>query len=233
MWPLIIAGFTLGLFSSIHCVGMCGPIALALPVYHLGTGKRIVSLLLYNIGRVVTYAVMGLLFGLIGRRLHIAGLQQWISIALGLLILVFLVYSHKRSLGLPGPAAWVYGKVQASMGKILKVKSTGGLFFLGMLNGLLPCGMVYLAIAGALSTNNVWDGSLFMISYGAGTLPTMLTLSLFGFMISLKARNNMKSMIPYMVALMAFLLILRGMNLGIPFISPMINHDPGVPVSCH
>jgi uncharacterized protein len=233
MWPLIITGFTLGLISSIHCVGMCGPIALALPVYHLPAPKRMAGLVLYNVGRVVTYAVLGLLFGLIGRKLHMAGLQQWLSIALGLLILLFLFYSHNKAISLPGPAAWIYGKVQASMAKMLKVKSTGGLFLLGMLNGLLPCGMVYLAVAGALSTNNLWDGSLFMVSYGSGTIPAMLTLSLFGVMISVKARNHMKSLIPYMVALMAFLLILRGMNLGIPFISPLINHDPGTPVSCH
>ena len=90
----------------------------------------------------------------------------------------------------------------------------------------------HFALITALNAESVLQSVIFMFIFGTGTLPAMLTLSLFGFMISLKARNNMKSMIPYMVAVMAFLLILRGMNLGIPFISPIINHDPGTPVSC-
>jgi uncharacterized protein len=234
MWTIIISGFTLGLISSIHCVGMCGPIALALPVHHLAGAKRVFSLVLYNIGRLITYSILGLTFGLLGRKLHIAGLQQWLSICIGVLIIVFLVYSYQRKTGIKiAGGDWFHMKVQVLMGKLLHSKSLSGLTMLGILNGLLPCGMVYLAIAGAVNTNKVWDGSLFMMMYGVGTLPAMLTLSLFGFMISLKARNNLKNIMPFLVGAIAILLILRGMNLGIPFISPEINHHTGTAVSCH
>ena len=213
---------------------MCGPIALALPVHHFAAAKRITALLMYNLGRVITYTFIGLIFGLLGRRLHIAGLQQWLSVSMGVLIILFLVYTWQRKSRLaPLAGLWYQTRLQNVMGRLMRSTSMTGLMALGMLNGLLPCGMVYLAIAGALNTNHIWDGSLFMMMYGLGTLPAMLTLSVFGFMISIQVRNNMKRMMPYLLGIMAVLLILRGLNLGIPMISPEINHNSGTPVSCH
>lgn len=104
---------------------------------------------------------------------------------------------------------------------------------MGMANGLLPCGMVYIAIAGALSTADVVSGVLFMAFFGAGTLPAMMMISYFGKMISLSARSSMRKAVPYFVAVMGILLILRGLNLGIPFISPEMPAVSGQVVSCH
>ncbi len=99
LWPVAIAGFTLGAAGSLHCVGMCGPLSLALPLYHLTAVNKFLSLLLYQVGRIITYSIIGLLFGLAGRRIYIAGYQQWFSIVMGLIVLcVALLYICKKEI---------------------------------------------------------------------------------------------------------------------------------------
>lgn len=233
-WDLTIAGLTLGLISSFHCVGMCGPIAFALPVQHFSPVSKIAATLSYHIGRIGTYAAMGGLFGLLGRQVYLAGFQQWFSISLGLIILVLLIFYYQQKKRLqPG---WI-SKFQATlmnvMGKLLRRPKPASFFLLGMANGLLPCGMVYLAIAGALSTNQVPDGIGFMAAFGAGTLPALLALNWFGHMASIQLRNRIRQLTPYVIAVTGVLLILRGLNLGIPYISPVLESARGAAVNCH
>jgi sulfite exporter TauE/SafE len=209
---------------------MCGPLALALPVHHLPRVQQVTAILLYNLGRVFTYAFMGALFGWLGRSIYIAGFQQWFSITLGCMILVIVF------LGTGFTPAWLrryHGKVQQWMGRLLSSPRMSHYALLGMANGLLPCGMVYLAIAGALSATNVEQSVVFMIAFGSGTLPAMLVLSLFGVHIKLSVRQQLKKAVPYVVACMGILLILRGMNLGIPFVSPVMAGAPQAVISCH
>ncbi len=234
IWEAIIAGGTLGLISSFHCVGMCGPLALSLPVAHLSSPLQSFALVLYNLGRVVTYAAMGLLFGLTGRQIFIAGWQQWFSIALGVIILLLaLQYFFFKNLYQPQWLQRFYSKVQQWMGYFLRSRNISAYLLLGMANGLLPCGMVYLAIAGALSTQQVQESVLFMASFGAGTLPAMLALSLIGLKMDLTVRKQIRKVMPVVVASVAIILILRGMNLGIPFISPVLATANGEAASCH
>ena len=234
MGEAAIAGILLGLVSSFHCVGMCGPLALALPVHHLKQGKQVTAVLLYNTGRVGTYSLAGLLFGLVGRGIYMAGVQQWFSIAMGVLILALVVLSYFLHSSLtPSWLRSFHYKVQQVMGRLLQLHSPHHYLLLGMANGLLPCGMVYLAIAGAVSTASVSQSVLFMASFGAGTVPAMLAFSLFGAHIKLSLRKQMKKLVPYVMACMAVLLILRGLNLGIPFISPVLPDAPQQAVSCH
>lgn len=225
----------LGLFSSMHCVGMCGPLAMALPVHHLAGIKRFTALLLHQIGRIVTYASMGLLFGFAGRHIYIAGFQQWFSIGMGVLVLALLVlyYYYKKNVQ-PSFMQAFYKKIQGAI--IVLLRSPKGMLtylLLGMVNGLLPCGMVYVAIAAALTSSTVSHGVLFMILFGLGTLPAMLAMSYFGTSLGLNIRHAMRKAVPYGIALMAVVLILRGMNLGIPFISPVLQSAPGAVVDCH
>lgn len=234
IWEAIIAGGTLGLISSFHCVGMCGPLALSLPVAHLSGPLQTIALFLYNLGRVVTYTAMGLLFGLTGRQIFIAGWQQWFSIALGVIILLLaLQYFFFKNLYQPQWLQRFYGNVQQWMGYFLRSRNISAYLLLGMANGLLPCGMVYLAIAGALSTQQVQESVLFMASFGAGTLPAMLALSLIGLKMDLTVRKQIRKVMPVLVASVAIILILRGMNLGIPFISPVLATANGEAASCH
>lgn len=231
---ILIAGLSLGALSSFHCVGMCGPLALALPVQNLGRTKKQFALFSYHIGRVTTYALLGAIFGLLGRQVYIAGFQRWFSILLGIMVLLILaqfIYS-KQSIQ-PGIINQFQNKVRQLMGYFLRARKPFSFLLLGMANGLLPCGMVYLAIAGALNSNSLWDGIFFMTAFGLGTFPAMLTLSFFGFMANITARNNIKKLTPYIIAVMGILLILRGLNMGIPYLSPLLEPTHGSAIQCH
>jgi sulfite exporter TauE/SafE len=232
-WQLLISGFALGIVSSFHCVGMCGPIALSLPVYYLPHPKKLIGILFYHSGRIFLYALLGLFFGFVGRQFYLAGLQQYFSIALGCIILLILLQTTfgKQFIHIP-----LFDQFQEKLQNIIAIyiqkKQLYGMLFLGMANGLLPCGMVYLAITGAMATGNLIGGVAFMTVFGLGTFPAMFLLTYFGSFISLKVRNNMKKAIPFFVATMAILLILRGLNLNIPMVSPVMNNTAAHVVDC-
>lgn len=234
-WAVIIAGLSLGAVSSLHCVGMCGPLALALPVHHLSKTQQLLSLFLYQLGRIITYSAFGLLFGFAGRTVYIAGFQQWFSIVMGIvvLLLVILYRVYKNPLQ-PSVFKNLFSALQSYMIKAFRSKkSSGGFLLLGMANGFLPCAMVYVAIAGALTTTEVSHSVVFMAMFGAGTLPAMMIIGYFGKMASLPVRNMFRKSIPVFMTIMAIVLILRGMNLGIPFISPILQGPFGDAVVCH
>ena len=233
-WQLIITGFLLGTVSSFHCVGMCGPIALSLPVQYLAPQQKTIGIFLYNIGRITVYSLLGLLFGFVGRQVYLGGFQKGFSIVLGGLLLLILLQSMLKKKLLPDkflnkPTL----KLQQFIMRYMQQKKLYGLFILGAANGLLPCGMVYFAVTGAMATGSVTGGVLFMAAFGTGTFPAMFALSFFGSMISLKARNMMKRAVPYVMLSMGILLILRGLNLNIPYISPFIPGASQNTVRCY
>lgn len=230
---LLLSGLALGLISGFHCVGMCGPIAFSLPIHYLSTTKKLIGILWYNFGRVVTYSLLGLFFGFIGRQFYLGGFQQRFSIFLGTIILIILLQSifNKKVIHL-NFLNKTNIKLQQFIGKYIQQKQLYGMFLIGVANGLLPCGMVYFAIAGALATGTILGGILFMAFYGLGTMPLMILLSYFGFMINISVRNTMKKLVPYFIAAMAVLLILRGMNLNIPYVSPHLENSASKVISC-
>ena len=233
-WQLLISGFVLGVISSFHCVGMCGPIAFSLPLHYLPASKKLTGIVLYNMGRVSMYSLLGLFFGFIGRQIFLGGFQQWFSIILGSLMLFFLIQSvfYKQFFHfklLPG----VNNILQLLIRSYIHKKQLYGMYLIGAANGLLPCGMVYFAIAGALASGNVLNGVGFMLVFGLGTVPLMILLSFFGFMVNISARNLVKKLIPFFIAAMGILLILRGLNLGIPYLSPFLGNSASDTISCH
>ena len=228
----IIAGFTLGLFGSLHCVGMCGPLALALPAPFAKRNKQITSSLFYNAGRVVTYSLLGLLFGLIGKSFSLIGFQQLFSIIAGssMMVLTLLYFVFKQSY----QPRWFRDftwKIQSFIAATLQKQS--GSFWVGMANGLLPCGMVYAAITGALVSNSITNATVFMASFGLATVPALLLLMLFGSGIPLHVRLKLRKLTPLVMMVVAALLILRGMNLGIPYISPQFQTAAAETIHCH
>ncbi|AEV98302.1 hypothetical protein A4D02_22895 [Niastella koreensis] len=234
MWSIVTAGLVLGLISSLHCIGMCGPLMLALPVRHLEKWKQVMTIFLYNTGRVITYTLIGALLGLAGRRIYLAGFQRWFTIVLGVVMLgLAFNYFYKQASVQPKWMQAVHIRIQQLMLRFIRSNNPGGYFLLGMANGLLPCGMVYLAIAGAVTANSVINSMLFMFLFGVGTIPAMFALGVFGLRITMPVRQQMKAAMPYVVVAMAVILILRGLNLGIPFISPVIADVPGHVISCH
>ena len=210
--------FGLGLVGSLHCAGMCGPLALALPNSGVSAPGHLAGRLAYNLGRVITYCLLGVVFGSLGETLLLAGIQRWVSILLGVALLVGLFAS--RRLVLWRPVTGLVNRLKHPMSGLLRRHSTGSLLALGLLNGLLPCGLVYVAGAGATATGGVVSGLIYMAAFGAGTVPMMLAISLSGKLIPVSIRLKLVKAIPVSVFLLGALLILRGMALGIPYVSP-------------
>lgn len=221
---MLWSAFLIGLFGSFHCIGMCGPIALALPIQNDNRLNLIVGRLLYNIGRAITYATFGLVFGLVGQSLSLAGFQQSASIFAGVLILSMVLLPSKitQKIYLLKPAYGFTNILKRKFGTLLKRKSIASTFMIGLLNGFLPCGLVYIAVAGAIASGGYFDGAAYMFVFGIGTLPIMLSVSLAGNFIGLNVRKRIHKIIPAFMIVLAFLFILRGMNLGIPYISPQL-----------
>lgn len=222
--------FLLGFVGSAHCAGMCGPLALALP----GGGTRatfVVGRLLYNLGRMATYMLMGAFFGLLGHGFALAGLQRWVSLVLGIVILVGVFVSPRFANALPVTrfVSWL----KATLGRLFQQRALTSLFGVGLLNGLLPCGLVYIACAGATATGNLWSGVDYMIAFGLGTVPMMLAISLIGTKLQFVLRLRLQRLIPASLAILGALLLLRGMALGIPYVSPNLPAQPGAASCCH
>jgi uncharacterized protein len=218
----LTSAIILGLVTGFHCIGMCGPIALALPLKKESKFSKISSALLYNIGRSVTYTFMGLIFGFFGQSFAMAGFQKWVSLIMGVLMILYVVFPaiFKNRFDIDKYAFKYVGKLRFRLGKLFGKRSYSSLFFIGLLNGLLPCGPVYAALAGAIATGSAISGSLFMFIFGIGTIPVMLSISLLGSKISLRSKKKFSKLIPITILLIGFLFVMRGLGLGIPFLSP-------------
>ncbi len=229
----LFGAITLGFLGSFHCVGMCGPIALALPVGNAAGLKRVLLIFIYNAGRVLTYGFFGALFGLIGQTAAFAGFQQLFSITMGCLILIVLLLPNQLTFTNKMGTA-VFSFFQNLRNKLSSLFSQNGarpLFLIGLLNGLLPCGLVYLGAAGAAATGSILNGALFMSFFGLGTIPAMIALPVFGRYAGLSIRNGIRKMSPFIVGAVAILLIVRGLNLGVPYLSPKLGDDQKM--TCH
>lgn len=221
MEGVLLAGFLLGLASNFHCIGMCGPIAIAIPVNRSNNLTIALGALQYNLGRITTYAILGLLIGSIGITINTFGILQWLSIIAGFGLILYAWRKYFQNIvSLKLPSTGIQPILNKGLGKIIKSKSPFKLLFLGALNGLLPCGMVFVALGNALLTGNVIPSALAMIAFGIGTLPAMIALTFMANKINASARKKLNRIVPYMLTLVGLLIILRGMNLGIPFISP-------------
>ncbi|MDX2247585.1 MAG: sulfite exporter TauE/SafE family protein [Bacteroidia bacterium] len=228
---MFLPAFFLGLFSSLHCIGMCGPIALALPGGRKQGGAFLLRRLTYNLGRIVTYTLLGAVVGVFGETLSFAGFQQGLSIALGAVLLGLIIATANWETKLHIiPGRWLY-RLKNRMGAFLRNDSYPSQFNIGILNGFLPCGFVYLGLAGALATGDFFDGMVYMAVFGLGTLPAMLGLSMASGFLPATLNTKLRPILRGVAIVFAFLLILRGMNLGIPYVSPIIS-SPGEAVVC-
>ena len=210
--------FALGLLGSLHCVAMCGPLMLALPAPPGGVGRLVAGRLLYQLGRVMTYALLGVPAGLAGRSLFLIGLQRSLSILPGAAVLAGFLLSQK--IALSAPVVRGVNRLKQAMSRQFQRQSLRSQFLLGMLNGLLPCGLVYVALAGAAAGGTIAGSLGCMAFFGLGTWLPMLSLSLGGKALPAPWRWRLRKLIPFGVCALATLLILRGLALGIPYLSP-------------
>ena len=225
----LLVALSLGFLGSFHCIGMCGPIALAIPLKRTSTFALLSSSFIYNLGRSLTYSIMGLLFGLLGKGFVLAGWQNVLSITLGIGILLSLFIPNLPLLhNSSNLILRLLSKLKLHLSTLFNSYSKKSLLLIGLLNGLLPCGLVYLAIAGAIATGDAVKGAMFMYVFGLGTFPTMLSLAIARDYISISFRKRIRKVIPVFVGTMAIMLILRGMNLGIPYISPTMETSGGI-----
>ena len=221
-FTIIIIALTIGLASSLHCVGMCGPIALSLGLNTDNKLKFSVRNLTYQLGRVTTYTILGALLGLIGESFSFAGLQNYLSIAIGIIMIIMVMIPKFYENGATSlkPINNIMIKVKMLLGKYLIKKDSKSLYIVGVLNGLLPCGSVYATLTAAIAMGSIVKSASFMFFFGLGTLPLMFATVLFGNFLSVNQRQTILKILPIITLLLGVLFILRGLELNIPYISP-------------
>lgn len=233
---MLWSAFILGLLGSFHCVGMCGPIAFMLPVDRSNSTRKVFQILTYHIGRLLAYALIGLVFGLIGKSLNIFGLQQQLSIVIGalMIVLVLIPVQTFNKYNFSKPIYRVISKVKSALGKALKKKTADTFLTIGFLNGFLPCGLVYMAVFASIATANTIQSSLYMILFGLGTIPLMTSAIYLGKFLNTTIKQRITKAIPLFVVIIGLLFILRGLGLGIPYISPApITDMASSTMECH
>lgn len=219
---MLYSALIFGLISSLHCIGMCGPIAMMLPVDRSNPAKKVVQIMLYHIGRLSAYATLGLVFGILGKGFYMAGIQQSISIMVGIFMITIAVVPERifMKYNFSKPVYKVISNVKSSLGNQFKRKSPDALFTIGLLNGFLPCGLVYAALFGAIAMQNVTLSVTYMLLYGLGTIPMMSAVVYISNILSTPIRSKMQKMIPIVTVIIGTLFILRGLGLDIAYISP-------------
>lgn len=219
---MLLSALVFGLLSSLHCLGMCGPIALMLPLNRKNQATKILGLLVYHFGRITSYVTIGMVFGILGRFFRLGGFQQYVSVAAGIIIILIALVPEAKLYRLKwaAPLTSVIGKVKGGMAKRFSKQSIGALFSIGVLNGFLPCGLVYAAVFGALAANSTLESLLFMVFFGLGTIPLVSSLNLLGDFLTVNIRSKLLKAVPVIMCVMGVLFIARGMGLGIPYVSP-------------
>lgn len=233
---MLASAFILGLLGSFHCVGMCGPIAFMLPVDRTNAYKKLSQISIYHIGRLLAYSLIGLVFGLIGKSLSIFGFQQQLSIIIGVLMIAVVLIPQKKfnKYNFSKPIYKFISKIKSALGQALKKKTKDTFLTIGFLNGFLPCGLVYMAVFAAIASGNALNGSLYMAVFGLGTIPLMTTAIYFSQFLKGTVRQKIQKAIPVFVVIIGLLFIIRGMGLGIPYLSPAPVYDlVSNGVDCH
>lgn len=233
MLYLLTTAIVTGLIGSLHCVGMCGPLALGIPFYTLPKPKVYMAMLLYNLGRAISYSFLGFFVGLLGNAVALMGWLQALSITSGLIMVLLAVGKLSFFTQFKWTASF-HQSIINHLSKSLQQHTFLSFLKIGLLNGLLPCGLIYMALLTSLVLANAFKSMLFMFIFGIGTIPLMLGLLLLNYRFSLQLKQKLQKIIPVFAICMGCLLILRGLNLNIPFISPQFMFDaPKAAVGCH
>jgi sulfite exporter TauE/SafE len=193
-----------------------------IPVDRTNPAKKTTQIITYHLGRLTAYALIGLVFGLVGKGFFLAGIQQRLSVFIGVAMIITILTPERvlANYNFSKPVYRLISKIKSSLGKQFKNKSYQSLFTIGLLNGFLPCGMVYVALFGAIAMQNVPFGILYMLLFGIGTIPMMSSVTYLNSIMTVSFRNKIQKAIPYVGVIIGILFILRGLGLGIPYVSP-------------
>ncbi|QSE96307.1 sulfite exporter TauE/SafE family protein [Fulvivirga lutea] len=213
----LIIGLTIGLFGGFHCIAMCGPVAAFL---HSKSGTKL-SMLLYNAGRLITYVFLGVVVGFVGVGIQFADWQSAVSVISGVaLLLMIIVPKLANRLSGWSSANFVVSKFRTKLLSINRTKNSFTYLILGVINGLLPCGLVYMALIASLNGGGMLESILVMTGFGLGTWPLMSVVMLgSGF---LNKQILFKRLVPSLSIIVGILLIVRGLSLDIPYVSPVL-----------
>lgn len=188
-----MAAFTVGLLGNVHCLGMCGGIATAIGVTQ---GQyRVVNVLLFNGGRVLTYCLLGGAIGVLGRgAVQVAPiLGPWLRIATGLLLIAMGLYINQWWMGLTAlerVGSHVWNPIKPVFAEFTTRTGYLNRLLLGLMWGFLPCGLVYSVLGWSLATADPVRSALLMGSFGLGTLPAMVASGLSGQVLMRKLREK-------------------------------------------
>lgn len=219
---LLISALTLGFASGFHCVGMCGPIALSMGLSRKQATNYYLQNLTYQFGRMTTYAFLGAILGIVGQSFKLAGFQSYLTIAVGVLLIVMALFSFGTkdfAAKIPFFSKFLY-RIKINLAALLQKADYKSRYFTGILNGFLPCGMVYMALTASLAAGGIWQSAIFMAIFGLGTLPLMFAVVLVGNLMTTTFRSKVLKIVPLVMIILGGLFILRGLNLNIPYISP-------------
>ncbi len=213
-WLMILAG---GLLGSSHCAGMCGGFALALGSHQRGLARNLSRQVVYGLGRVFTYSAGGAAAGYAGWRLTgelrlLVNVQAILCVAAGVLLIVqglagagLLRRLPTLFLGSPCLSAGLFGS-------LLRETRLRSVFLGGVVNGLLPCGLVYAYLALAASSGGLAAGALTMGLFGLGTLPVLALVGCGGQFLGLAARRHVFRVAAWCVVLTGVLSVARGVS---------------------
>jgi sulfite exporter TauE/SafE len=212
----LLMGFT----GSLHCAGMCGPLVWIMPFQAFTGYKKIAALGLYHLGRISVYACFAVILHSF-RSLFDPRAQQVISIILGCSLLLAGILSFMPNQIIRLKLPWVEF-VQKQLGFTMGKPGLPAMAIAGLLNGLLPCGLVYMALSATLTTATAWQAASMMYIFGLGTLPMLVSISLLKNKLTFFRTAHIRRLVPVVVFSFGCLLILRGLNLDIPYLSPKV-----------
>lgn len=185
LWPQVTAAFITGLLGSAHCLGMCGGISGLFAVSAAVTSLKmqVPRAIAYNFGRVLTYAILGIVVALLGRTMvdSIPRLAAPVRLASGLLIILVglqLAFNWRILTPIENAGAKLWHKIAPAAKGLVPVESTAQALGLGLIWGFLPCGLVYSVLLLAASTTDPIGGSIVMLAFGLGTMPAMIATGL-------------------------------------------------------
>lgn len=243
---LIISALGLGFASGFHCIGMCGPIALSMGMTRKQATHFYLQNLTYQFGRIVTYSFLGALLGILGEGFQMAGFQKYVTIIVGILLILMAIFSFGGK-DFAAKIPFLSGlllKIKMNLGKLLQTADYKSRFTTGILNGFLPCGMVYMAVTASLASGGIWQSAVFMALFGLGTLPFMFAVVVVGNLMTNALRIKILKIVPVLMIVLGGLFVLRGLELGIPYLSPTkdslkiihnnsVKHQEGDHSTCH
>lgn len=219
---MLFAAIALGFASGFHCIGMCGPIALSLGLTKKQATNYYLQNLTYQFGRITTYAFLGAVLGIVGQSFAMAGFQQYLTVSVGVILIIMALFSFGGkdfASKIPFFSSFLF-KIKKNLGSLLQKADYRSRFTTGILNGFLPCGMVYMALTASLASGGIWQSAAFMATFGLGTLPFMFAVVLAGNLMTAAFRIKILKFIPVMMFILGGLFIVRGLEIGIPYISP-------------